>query len=392
MKYLSIVVAIFLMSLLVVERLDLYSLSSVFDEIQAQNYQNESGSSAFTQRLTHQERFFERTQQIEPRVVEVNNFTFTFCNQEGFPCSHTWIDFFMMAQNSIVCAIQDFNYDNLTQALLNRYEVGVEIYLLVDESYMHRDFVQQLENTSISIQDDTLRDSRYMNLMHHKFCVVDEVHILTGTANPTRFGLLRNDNVLFTVYNNSYVAQEFMLEFEEMKNNLFGVNKSHIDFINTKYQLIGEDETKLGDFEVYFCPHQRCEDQLLEVLNRANTSIQFATFVLTLDSVEDLLLEKLERGVEITGLVDRRLINAQGSRISELQYNFSIKRESTTATMHHKTFIVDSQYVVFGSMNPTRSGAYFNDEHIIVVNSSYIAGLFQEEFRRIDERSEYFKE
>lgn len=391
--FLSMLVLVFLIGLLVVERLELINTSSYFETIEYLSQSQTTNVSSTTENRDDffKQRFENQVQEIPTREVIVDDFEFIFCNVEGFPCLDAWVEFFNQAQESIVCAIQDFNEESLTNVLLEKYEEGIDIKIVFEEDYSHRPFVEAFSGTSIELTDDSLRDSRYQNLMHHKFCIVDKKHSLLGTANPTRFGLQRNDNVIFIVQDNEVLAQELVTEFEEMRGGDFGASKESLEFFNTKYVLKKEGEI-VGDFQVYFCPHQRCEDRLVETLQLAQKSIQFATYVLTLESVENLLLDKLEEGVEVTGLVDRRLINAQGSRISELQHNFSIKREMTTATMHHKTFIIDSKYVAFGSLNPTRSGAYFNDENLIIVNSSYVAGLFQDEFRRIDERSEYFKE
>ncbi|MCH8519943.1 MAG: phospholipase D-like domain-containing protein [Nanoarchaeota archaeon] len=399
---LSILVLLFLIGLLFIERFEIIDTQDYFDKVQERSSTQQSSSNStinsnensnenLDRDAYFRQQFEEKIQEIPQREVIVEEFEFVFCNQEGFPCLDSWVEYFDMAQESIECAIQDLNEEYLVNMLLEKYSQGVEISIIYEEDYSHRPFVEEFRSTSIELIDDSLRNARFQNLMHHKFCVVDRKHSLLGTANPTRFGLQRNDNVIFIVKNNDVLAQELILEFEEMRDAKFGANKEGIEFYNTRY-LLQKDDMIIGDFQLYFCPHQRCEDKLIETLNLAQNSIQFATYVLTLDSVENLLLDKLEEGVEIIGLVDRRLINAQGSIISQLQHNFSIKREMTTATMHHKTFIVDSQYVIFGSMNPTRSGVYFNDENMIVVNSSYVAQLFEDEFERIERRSEYFRE
>lgn len=384
----SLVIFILLLSIFFIDRFEIYNVNEILEDIVQDTKQEQNGVNENNNRFDIDEEVLQQPQAI----VNISEFSFQFCNRENFPCYSAYYNSFKNAQNSIQCAIQDFNQDNLTQVLYEQSNFGVEIQLIVDNNYIDRDFATQLENTSIEIIDDSKRSSRYDNLMHHKFCIIDDKDVIFGSANPTGFGLQRNENIVLKVNNSQELAQEFLSEFDLLFNNTFGTNKDNYDFYNTKYQLIKSDES-IGDFKVYFCPHQNCNTQTTQVLKSATQSIDFLTFVLTYDEIEEILKNKSQEGVEVRGLVESRLINARGSIITdELQYLFDIKKEDAAPTMHHKTFIIDNESVIFGSLNPSQSGMLYNDESVIILNSSKIAQEFNKEFERLFAEGVYFKE
>ena len=384
----SFIIIILLLSIFFIDRLEIYNIDEVLGDVVESTEQEQNSASENFNEFNIDEEVLQQPQAI----VNISEFSFNFCNREDFPCFNVYHNSFRNAQNSIKCAIQDFNQYNLTQALYEQSIKGVEIQLVVDNNYIDRDFSTQLENTSIEIIDDSSRSSRYDNLMHHKFCIIDNKDVIFGSANPTGFGLQRNENIVLKVNNSPQLAQEFVSEFDLLFNNTFGTKKDNYEYYNTKYQLIENDEI-IGDFKVYFCPHQNCNSQTTMVLESATQSIDFLTFVLTYNDIEDILKNKSQEGIEVRGLVESRLINARGSIITdELQYLFDIKKEDAAPTMHHKTFIIDNQCIIFGSLNPSQSGMLYNDESVIIVNSSKIAQQFNEEFERLFSQGIYFKE
>lgn len=384
----SLVILILLLSIFIADELEMYDVTEALERVaQGMNQEQQSNENDVNEFSIEEEIL-----QKPLTLVNISEYSFYFCNRDNFPCYNSYFEAFENAQNSIQCAIQDFNQDNLTQVLYEQSAKGVAIQLVVDSNYIDRDFITQLENTSVEIIDDSKRDSRYDNLMHHKFCIIDEKDVIFGSANPTGFGLQRNENIVLKVNNSPELAEEFLSEFDMLFNNTFGTNKDNYDFYNTKYQLIENDEI-IGEFKVYFCPHQNCNTQTTQVLESATKSIEFLTFVLTYDEIEEILKNKSREGVEVRGLVESRLINARGSIISdELQYLFDIKKEDAAPTMHHKTFIIDNQSVIFGSLNPSNSGMLYNDESVIILNSSKISQQFNEEFERLYKEGIYFRE
>ncbi|MFP4402304.1 MAG: phospholipase D-like domain-containing protein [Candidatus Nanoarchaeia archaeon] len=335
---------------------------------------------------------FDNEEIVQLREIEIpsEQISFEFCGDLSYPCFDMFVSTLNASQKSIQCAIQDLNDETLNEVFKSAHDRNVQVEIIMDESYSDRERVEELKEHNISIIDDASRNSgSYTNLMHEKFCVIDSKHSLIGSANPTSFGLKRNENVVMKIENSSDVAQELLEEFNQLKRGDFGGDKLSGNFTTTQYIIINgsqnSSQKNLGEFEVVFCPQEECDDKLVNILNSSQKSIYFATFVLTLDAVEEVLLFKSQEDIEVRGLVDSRLINARGSIITNMSRQFEIRKENATPTMHHKLFIVDEEIVIFGSLNPSASGAYYNDENIVILNSTHYARKFVDEFEGLFE-------
>ena len=51
--------------------------------------------------------------------------------------------------------------------------------------------------------------------------------------------------------------------------------------------------------------------------------------------------------------------------------------------MHHKTFIIDQETVITGSMNPSAGGDSRNDENVLIIKDQELANSFLEEYEKV---------
>lgn len=138
---------------------------------------------------------------------------------------------------------------------------------------------------------------------------------------------------------------------------------------------------------VYFSPKGGCEDQVLYWIDRANVSIHVLIYSFTLDSVGDALVEAHDRGAEVQVVFEVEQI----TRYSEYQRlraaGVAVRNDTNSELMHNKVMIVDGLIVLTGSFNWSTSGEESNNENLIVINSAYLAGIYEEEFREIWDES-----
>jgi len=144
-----------------------------------------------------------------------------------------------------------------------------------------------------------------------------------------------------------------------------------------------EHELEMEILGVYFSPKGGCEDQVLYWIDRANMSIHVLIYSFTLDSVGDALVEAHNRGVEVQVVFEIEQI----TRYSEYQRlrvaGVAVRNDTNSELMHNKVMIVDGLIVLTGSFNWSTNGEESNNENLIVINSAYIAGIYEEEFREI---------
>ena len=98
--------------------------------------------------------------------------------------------------------------------------------------------------------------------MHNKFCIVDNVRILTGSMNPTNNGVHKNNNNLLII-ESTILANNYETEFQELWNGVF-----------KKGQKVLNPSIQIGSSLVnnYFCPEDK-ETQLLSTIFNNKTSV-----------------------------------------------------------------------------------------------------------------------
>ena len=274
---------------------------------------------------------------------------------------------------------------NITPVLISLFQKSADIkcafYTLDDESIIS---VLKDKNAGVTIEDDNalavFHTGRSSGIMHNKFCVLDNSTVITGSTNPTKRGLYKNDNNLLVIHSR-YVAKNYLDEFGELYNNEFGGGRK-VDY--PIVILNGETLVK-----TLFCPEDRCRENLIAEIEKANTSIRFMAFSFTDRKIADKLISKEAAGVDVEGVMERSRATMKYNKYDYLTgAGVTVYKDNNPATMHHKVFIIDNKTVITGSYNPTISGNERNDENIIIIKDREIAGEYLEEFERIKEHAE----
>ncbi len=327
----------------------------------------------------------EVTLQTEPfsyPAEESGNISIYFCPQDN--CEEQLVNLVNWANDSIYCALYDIKLDSFVDSIRVQKNRGIDIKMIIDDDTAKNAKSKYDELEEIlkeNIATDEKRDSgRYNNLMHNKFCVVDKKIVFAGSFNPTHNGAHKNNNNMLVI-NSEYLAQNYLDEFREMQNNEFGDSNSN----TVKYPFLKLD-TQYGEVNIgnYFCPEDDCKKQVIDILNEANKSIYFCVFSFTSNDTKEALIDAAKRGVRIYGIFDKTQGGSKYSIFKDLENqnssNIDILKDSNPAFLHHKYFVIDGHITITGSMNPTMSGYFYNDENIIVIDNHRIAELYLREY------------
>lgn len=230
------------------------------------------------------------------------------------------------------------------------------------------------KNAEVIIEDSTYKGDfqtgKSYALMHNKFCVFDNKIVLTGSMNPTERGNYYNNNNIMIIESNT-LAQNYLDEFEELKNNVYGEGGKVVN------PMIYLGNTKI---ENYFCPEDNCKLHVINALQSANSSVYFMVFSFTDEDIGNLLWNKNYLGLDVKGVLEKKQLG-QYSRYEDLK-EFSVI-DTNPYTMHHKVFIVDNKTVITGSYNPTKNANEKNDENILIIHNKEIAEKYVREFERL---------
>jgi uncharacterized glyoxalase superfamily protein PhnB len=279
-----------------------------------------------------------------------------FC--PGQDCSKVIKDLVVEANSSVHCAFYNLQLNDLIKALDDKSKTA-DVKLVVDN-----DNFKFVGGLAFAKQDDDEQ------LMHNKFCIFDSRIVLTGSFNPSKNGLLYDDNNVVVIESDA-LAKNYEDEFNELWNRKFG-----------KGSKVKMPKIMLGDIlvENYFCPEDMCSNHVVENLLKANKSIYFMTFSFTKNEIANAVIARHQQGVEVKGVFEKSQDNIYTEYEKLLGAGADVKWDKNPKNMHHKVFIIDEETVVTGSFNPTESGDTKNDENVLIIHDKDVAAKFMKEF------------
>jgi phosphatidylserine/phosphatidylglycerophosphate/cardiolipin synthase-like enzyme len=283
-----------------------------------------------------------------------------------------------------------------------------------------RDAIYILKKAGIPLLDDTSDLSEGSALMHHKFMVIDEKVTVVSTANFTlsciHGDILEprsrgNANSLVLVSSTSFSAL-FVEEFRQLWGNgrrgNFGLNKTY-----RGPRTVVVRGTKLT---VQFSPTSKRFDWSESVngligyyLQGARNSVKAALFVFSDQKLANILESASQRGASIGALIEPKfayryyseLLDMMGIQMRNPNCSFEsdnkpwiypiqeagIPRLNTGDVLHHKFAVIDEETVLVGSQNWSDAANFLNDETLLVVENSDVAGNYLNEYERLKQKA-----
>ena len=362
------------------------------------------------------------------------------------------------AEHELLVAVQELSLPAIADALVHASQKGVKVHVVLENTYstpwtelhptdlptqgrqrLHQlqtladrnhdgklstderlrgDAVAILKRGGVPIIDDTEDGSRGSGLMHHKFMVVDQRRVVTGSANFTSSGLhgdagapqtRGNVNHLLSI-DSAELASVFREEFEQMwgdgpsgqHNSRFGRKKE-----SRLLQTMHHNDIRI---DVLFPPHSPKDaghglNLIGRTLNAAQQTIDMALFVFSAQSLTNVLTERHNAGVAIRLLADPSFASRSFSEVLDLLglalpdrfckleagnqplaaplKGIGTPRLARGDKLHHKFAVIDNKTVITGSFNWSPSAAHTNDETLLVIHSPQLAKHFTREMNRL---------
>jgi phosphatidylserine/phosphatidylglycerophosphate/cardiolipin synthase-like enzyme len=128
---------------------------------------------------------------------------------------------------------------------------------------------------------------------------------------------------------------------------------------------------------------------LIELINSAEQSIHIASFEFNLTPVAEALIAAHERGVDIRWVTDDEHGLEADEEDDHGQFEMledagiEVKDDQRGALMHNKFWIFDGHTVWTGSTNITQNGNFRNNNNVIILQSTRLAGIYAREFEEM---------
>lgn len=144
------------------------------------------------------------------------------------------------AVNSIDAALFVFSAQRLSNILETRHQQNVKIRILLEPSFAYRFYSEGLDMMGVALSDKCkyeLNNQPWQNpiksvgvplltqgdLLHHKYAVIDQKTVITGSHNWTEAANTGNDETILVI-ENPQVAAHYVREFERLYSNAeFGI-------------------------------------------------------------------------------------------------------------------------------------------------------------------------
>lgn len=147
------------------------------------------------------------------------NMLITSCHDEKCSYSHDEtapltqiIRLLQSATRTIDLALFEITSEELSETILQKLKCGVKVRLIVDSEYMMvtGTKVHHLTNAGCYLLHD-----HSTGLFHHKFAIIDETTVATGSLNWTRQAVIGNyENVVFIKHTET--VSNFCIEYNRM--------------------------------------------------------------------------------------------------------------------------------------------------------------------------------
>lgn len=373
------------------------------------------------------------------------------------------------AQTSIEVAIHEFTLPRIALALAQRRAAGVKVRVVIENTYStpianrhlaaisslnrydrikaedlyafvdfnrdgrlsddeisQRDALSILTKAAIPVLDDTADGTKGSGLMHHKFMVVDQHTVVTGSANWTMSGIhgdftaaeSRGNANSLLVIDSLALAQRFQEEFNYLwgdgpdgdEDSLFGLQKPQRAAVLAT--------TPGSTLQVQFSPTSKSKPWSTSVnaliantLSEATQSVDMALFVFSEQAISDQLMQVSQRGVAIHALIDPGFayqsysegLDMLGLSLPDHRCKYETHNSpwpipiSTVGLpklprgdkLHHKFAVIDHTTVIVGSQNWSKAANQTNDENLLIIRNPTVAAHFEREFERLSQDGEF---
>lgn len=282
------------------------------------------------------------------------------------------------AKKTLDIAIFDIEEENTCKALIKAKKRGVKVRIVTDSDSLNdkvkfsqpRQVIEDMKKAGIPIVDD-----QRSGLMHHKFAIIDDEIVLTGSLNLTVNALFRDNNNALKIVSKE-LAQSYKAEFERLfTEKIFGPNDHAVPYKTVN--VAG------AEISVYFSPKGGTSQATLDEIKKAKKSIKFMTFSLTDKEVLDTLIAKNKEGVHIEGIFDGCMISKYSLYYTLLKKEILVYIDGNQALLHNKVFIIDDSTIITGSYNFSKNAENNNNENTLIIKSPRLAVSYNEEFKKL---------
>lgn len=126
------------------------------------------------------------------------------------------IDTIKRAKNEICIAMAYFTSDILIDELYKAKDKGINIKVIIDNNDKNSNTKFRISNICSKFRIAEVR-SKYKNIMHNKYCIIDNKIVIDGSYNWSKAAKYNEEHII--IIEASEIAQMYMNNFNKIFNN-----------------------------------------------------------------------------------------------------------------------------------------------------------------------------
>jgi phosphatidylserine/phosphatidylglycerophosphate/cardiolipin synthase-like enzyme len=135
---------------------------------------------------------------------------------------------------------------------------------------------------------------------------------------------------------------------------------------------------------VCFSPSTCCEDNIVELVNNSQNTIDIAIYAFTNQKIYHSLLQAKERGVKIRVVADKAQSKGKYSFVPKLQEaGFDVRIKKKVKIEHNKFGVFDKKFIITGSYNWTEAATKMNSENCVADKRKKIVAKYDKRFEEL---------
>ena len=275
----------------------------------------------------------------------------------------------------IDAALYHLDSTPVADALIEAHNRGVKVRMVTETDNIDEEEIERLQEAGIPVADDGDNEG----YMHHKFIVIDERYVWTGSYNTTHNGAYKNNNNVILI-DSVPLAYNFTQEFRNLFLNAQDRKSTGAFIAYPRIKL--SEETEVA---TYFSPESDTISPLMREINSAEKSIHFMVFAFTHDTLGSAMRDRFASGIEVRGVFEKRQTDNPYSEYKAMKTaGLPVVLDKNRGTMHHKVIVVDEETVITGSYNFSKNAEKNNSENLLIIKGNReIAAAYLAEFEKI---------
>ena len=160
--------------------------------------------------------WIENTNKLTLTNTEQNKSNSSVYFSPGNTCRNAIIQQIKLATSSLKICVFTISDNDIAKEIMTAHKKGISVKIITDndKSFDLGSDIEQMANSGIATKIDNSPSH-----MHHKFCIIDNDTLITGSYNWTRSAAERNqENIL--INKEPKVIKSYFKEFDKLWNNL----------------------------------------------------------------------------------------------------------------------------------------------------------------------------